>query len=84
MCQVCKLEGVDWRFRNGSKQSLARGVFYRVYEGEVKIVHLCVICSIELFHLGERRFLTKHPMLAFDLMKQNKSTGDDGFDFSFA
>ncbi len=84
MCQVCKLEGVDWKFRNGEKQSISRGIFYRVYEGELKVVHLCKICSVELFHVGETRFLSKHPLLAIDFTKRTKAASNDEFDFSFA
>lgn len=83
MCQVCKLEGVDWKFRNGIDTALSKGTFYRVYEGQIKSVHLCLICSVELFHKGENRFLKKHPLLALEFSKRQTSEVDD-FDFSFA
>jgi hypothetical protein len=86
MCQVCKVEGVDWKFRNGPERPLQRCVFYRVYQAETKMVHLCLLCSVELFHIGESRFLSKHPLMAFEFSRiKNRATVDeDDFDFSFA
>ncbi len=83
MCQVCKLEGTDWKFKNGESKSLSRVTFYRVYEGEQKSVHLCSLCSIDLFLLGEGRFLEQHPLLALDFSKRAAASDSEGFDFSF-
>jgi len=84
MCEVCKLEGVDWKFRNGAGRSLSRCLFFRVYEGEAKLVHLCLICSIDLFHIGETRFLSRHPLLAIEFSKNQSSSVEDDFSFNFA
>jgi len=86
MCQVCKLEGVNWVFRNGRKRRLTRNIFYRVYEREIKVVELCCICSIELFHLGESRFLSNHPLLAVEILRsaRRREDRDSEFDFNFA
>lgn len=83
MCQVCKLEGVNWVFRNGNKRKLTREVFYRVYEREVKVIELCRICSIELFHLGESRFLINHPLLAVEILRSARRSEDRDYDFDF-
>lgn len=82
MCQACSLEGIDWRFRNGPSKSLFKNTFYRIYTGRKTTTNLCRICSVELFHEGEGRFLRKHPRLALKLSKK-KSSSSDEFNFMF-
>lgn len=85
MCQVCKIEGVDWKFHNGDKRPLCRATFYRVYVGEVKAVSLCYLHSLELFTIGESRFLEAHPGLALEFSKKStSSSASDDFSFDFA
>lgn len=85
MCQVCKIERVDWKFLNGDKRPLSRASFYRVYVGEVKTVSLCYLHSLELFSVGESRFLEAHPGLALEFSKKSMdSSASDDFSFDFA
>ena len=60
MCDVCKKNNIDYRFLNGKKSVLTPSQFYQVQVGKVSVLRLCYIHDIELFHLGERRFLGQH------------------------
>ena len=64
MCDVCKAEGLDWTFHNGEKTALQTGRLYRVYVGQVAKVRLCQIHAVQLFNLGEMRFLRENLALA--------------------
>lgn len=66
MCDVCKKEGRDWRFANGNKK-LQKATLYKVYVGQTASVNICHVHSVELFQVGERRFLQNHLLLAKDL-----------------
>jgi hypothetical protein len=69
MCDVCNTEGVDWRFANGDKK-LQKAAFYKVYVGQVASVSICHIHGIELFSLGERRFLQNHLPMAMKMASE--------------
>lgn len=64
MCDVCKAEGIDWEFVNGKKTNLRNAKLYRVYMGRVANVKLCHLHDVQLFVLGEQRFLKEHIGLA--------------------
>jgi hypothetical protein len=79
MCEVCKAEGDDYLFRNGPKKLLTTSNLYKVFKNAIAPIRLCHIHSIELFHLGERRFLHDHIFFARNLATRSKSqtAGDD-------
>lgn len=70
MCDVCRAEGFDWNFHNGEKTDLHTGRLYRVYVGQVARVKLCHIHAIQLFNLGEMRFLREHLALAREVSEK--------------
>jgi len=78
MCDVCKLEGVDWKHATGG-QKLSFAKLYRVYKDQEAKVRLCQLHDIELFRFGESRFLSAHLKLASLLI--SRSQGSDDFDF---
>ncbi len=67
MCDVCRAEGLDWKFANGKREDLHRVRLYRVYKDRVAVVELCHLHAIELFILGEQRFLKNHADLCIEL-----------------
>jgi hypothetical protein len=60
MCEVCKTEGEDYLFKNGSKKFLSTSHLYKVFRDTAAPVKLCHVHGIELFLMGERRFLQAH------------------------
>jgi len=76
MCEVCKLEKIDWEFRNGVK-GMVRSRFYRIYIGDVADVDLCFLHSVELFKVGESRFLASHVDFAISLHSKRRSQSAD-------
>lgn len=60
MCEVCRAEGEDYLFKNGPKKILTSSNLYKVFRNAVAHIKLCHVHSIELFHIGERRFLRGH------------------------
>lgn len=84
MCEVCKSEGKNYQFVNGTKNFLVTEQLYKVYKDSVASVRLCYIHSIELFMLGERRFLKEHLAYARSLITRTKrisSMDDSPFGF---
>jgi hypothetical protein len=69
MCEVCRSEGQNYVFKNGSKP-LYNDALYRVFKDNVANIKLCHIHSIELFKLGETRFLKEHILFARTLAKK--------------
>ncbi|GAB4018513.1 MAG: hypothetical protein Fur0010_19770 [Bdellovibrio sp.] len=67
MCDVCQLEGIDPEFRNGNKVPKYFAKLYRVYQGKIANIRMCHLHAIELFCIGESRFLQNHISLATDL-----------------
>ena len=68
MCDVCASESIDWKFVNGeNRTTLHQAKLYRVYKDKVALVKLCHLHGIELFVLGETRFLCNHISFARDL-----------------
>lgn len=84
MCDVCHEEEIDWKFNNGRKP-LHNCRLYRVYQARVANIKLCHIHAIELFCVGESRFLESHPLLAISLHNSKKSPSGDPSDiFAFS
>ncbi len=81
MCDVCREEEIDWKFKNGTKPSSSCRL-YRIYRGQSTQVMLCHLHSIELFCIGETRFLKFHPRLAMKLHTNVRSSSSDVFAFS--
>ncbi len=77
MCQVCDAEGEDYRFRNGEKSWMTINILYKVLKNCVLPVRLCHIHSVELFGLGERRFLLGHLTFARTLGKRASTSLED-------
>lgn len=75
MCDVCQEEGRDYKFHNGNRP-LNHCKFYRVYKSQVATVKLCHLHSIELFCVGENRFLESYPKLALRLHRSTVTTSD--------
>lgn len=73
MCEVCRAEGEDYLFKNGPKKVLTTSNLYKVFKSTVAPIKLCHVHSIELFHLGERRFLQEHISFARGLASRTKS-----------
>ena len=68
MCDVCTSEKIDTKFVNGESHSTVHTVkLYRIYKDKVALVKLCHLHGIELFVLGETRFLRNHLSLAREL-----------------
>ena len=84
MCEICKSEGKDPSFVNGPKDHITTAQLYKVYKNSVAPVRLCYIHSIELFMLGEKRFLKEHLSFARALVTRSKklsSASDSPFGF---
>jgi len=60
MCDVCKVMGQDYKFLCGRKARICRASLFQVLVGKVAELKLCYLHDIELFHLGERRFMMRH------------------------
>lgn len=67
MCDVCRSEEMDVSQMNGEKPHRVGVRLFRVYQGRVATINLCYLHTLELFQLGERRFLKGHIPLARDL-----------------
>lgn len=73
MCDVCKCEGLDSAFRNGPRRpETFRQRLYNFYHEKEAIVALCHIHSYELFLIGEKRFVERHPLLVKDMVNDKK------------
>jgi hypothetical protein len=73
MCEVCRSEGVDYLFKNGPKKILTSNNLYKVFKNAVAPIKLCHVHTIELFHIGERRFLREHLDFARGLATRSKT-----------
>ncbi len=72
MCEICQSEGRDAKFVNGPKDIMTTAQLYKVYKNSVAPVRLCYIHSIELFMIGEKRFLKEHLQFARALVSRSK------------
>jgi len=73
MCEVCQSEGKDYLFLNGPKKYIYNNNLYKVYKNSIAPVRLCYIHSIELFMLGEKRFLKEHLSFARRLATRSRN-----------
>lgn len=71
MCEVCKAEGQDMAFKNGDRMNIYKNSLYKVFKDSVADIKLCHVHSIELFTLGETRFLREHLLFARVLAKRS-------------
>ena len=73
MCEICNSEGKDYRFLNGKKDFITTQQLYKVFKNAVAPVRLCYLHSIELFMIGETRFLREHLSFARSLATRSKN-----------
>ncbi|WP_127717114.1 hypothetical protein [Halobacteriovorax sp. HLS] len=60
MCDVCKAENLDSDFMNGARNKNNASKLYRVFKGQVAVVKTCPLHDIQLFMLGEQKFLLEN------------------------
>ena len=72
MCEICINEGENYLFKNGIHEILVTNKLYRVFKDAVAPIKLCHLHSIELFRLGERRFMREHINFARSLASVHK------------
>ena len=68
MCDVCKAEGRDFRLSCGLHAVTREAKIYRAFVGKVITVKVCRICDIQLFKLGEMRFLQNNVQFSHHLV----------------
>ena len=83
MCEVCQSEGKDTRFLNGPKNYLYTNHLYKVFKNAAAPVKLCYVHSIDLFMLGETRFLREHLPFARKLATRSKNADSSDSPFGF-
>ena len=83
MCEICNSEGKDYRFANGTKDLIVTSQLYKVYKNSVAPVRLCYLPSIELFMVGEKRFLKEHLTFARALVTRSKKIAVEDSPFGF-
>ncbi len=83
MCEVCNAEGEDFRHRNGPRDIITSEHLYKVFRDSVATVRMCYIHSIELFMLGEKRFLKEHLPFAHSLAHKAKKISANQSPFGF-
>jgi len=83
VCEVCRCEGDDWMFRNGEKSKLSGVKLYRVYQGREARAQLCHLHALQLFTMGERRFLRSHLGFARIIADRGQNYEEDSFDYGF-
>ena len=83
MCEVCSAEGKNYRYLNGPKDIITSEQLYKVFRDSVATVRMCYIHSIELFMLGERRFLQEHLPFAHSLAFKAKKISSTQSPFGF-
>ena len=71
MCDVCDVEQIETYKINGDKKTY-RAVMYTVMPEDELSVDLCKLHSIQLFQVGEERFLQKNPMFRDILRIHNR------------
>lgn len=84
MCEICKSEGKNYRFLNGTKDFLTTQQLYKVFKTSVASVRLCYVHAIELFMIGESRFLREHLSFARQIAGRSKklsSSNESPFGF---
>jgi|GEM_PF-452547 len=84
MCEVCRFEGTDYRQLKFPKTKLFMRNLYTVLKQETLSLVLCYVHEIELFAIGEPRFMEIHPNLLRAISKKpqlftkkNNNNNDD-------
>ena len=71
MCGICRMNGENNHFKNGSGYAEPITLFSeRTEEGNPLELLVCRLHSIELFKIGERRFLNKYEKLKTGVKKE--------------
>lgn len=83
MCEICKSEGIDYRFINGPQHVIVTHQLYKVFKNSTAPVKLCYIHGIELFMIGEKRFLKEHLSFARGLATRTKKQESSNSPFGF-
>jgi hypothetical protein len=83
MCDCCKAEGRDLKQRLGKKQKTVKARLYKVFVNKTASISLCPLCDIELFQIGESRFLKSHLCFANQLASTAKVSSDPLDDLGF-
>lgn len=82
MCDVCRFEGKDYKQINFPKLKIIQRSLYTVFKQQTILLKLCYIHDIELFAIGEKRFMENHPNLLRAIIKWpdkfTKSIDGDG------
>ena len=74
MCVVCRIEDLDWKFKNGPKRSEIFNLrLYNFYQDKVAQLGMCHCHSYELFLMGERRFILNYPRLIKEMVHYKKN-----------
>ena len=71
MCDACRADGQNYVFKN-KDSSLYKNRLYKVYQDGVAKITLCRIHDIELFRVGEFRFLKENLSLANQVAGNNR------------
>ena len=61
MCDLCRSQGDDYKFRNGNREELYTRSLFNVFPGHLVKVKLCFLHDSDLFLMGEARFVNKYP-----------------------
>lgn len=61
MCDLCKSQDKDYKFRNGKRLELYTRALYNVFPGTLLKTKLCFVHDAELFLIGEARFAANYP-----------------------
>jgi hypothetical protein len=72
MCDVCRNYQLNWKQLNGQKMYLEDKRLYTFYHRHRARLTLCHSHAVDLFHLGERRFLDRYRRLAQDLVEHKQ------------
>lgn len=70
MCHLCEVYDYDTFTLNGPKSHGETVRLYTFYHSHRARLVLCHYHSVELFHLGERRFLMEYVKLAHALLER--------------
>ena len=71
MCIVCKNEGFNLEFLNGTKSDLTDSYKLDLYD---KKIILCYVHSVDLFKLGDSKFIRKYPYIGGKTRVLNSTT----------
>lgn len=72
-CDVCRLYKLSDRHLNGAKVFYEYPRLYTYYQRHRARLTLCHYHSIDLFRMGERRFLESYLRLAEDLLRNKEN-----------